>query len=95
MSFLYFTEPLTPENLTIAEVNTTCIKLCWKNFTLVERKGLGNYIITYRPSGASGQPEMTVRVPWTENCTTICNLTPGVEYELSVSVALMTRTSCK
>ena len=91
---LLYTEPPAPENITIAERNTTSLKICWKRFTLVELNGLGNYTITYRPGG-SREAETTVSVPWTVNCTMIHNLTPGVEYEITILVSLSTKTSSK
>ena len=92
---LYCTEPPALENLMVAERNMTSIKICWKGFTLVELQGVGNYTIVYHRAGTSRQGATTINVPWTDNCVTIHNLTPGLEYDIAVSISLTSRTSGK
>ena len=77
-----------PENVVVVRFNPTSIGVSWNKFTLVELKGLANYIVTYtiiidsrkRQSEVGG----TVIVPWTQNQAVISGLQPGAEYDVTV-----------
>ena len=62
--------------------------MSWDSQTLVELKGLADYIITYYPtSSMKRQAGNTVTVAWTVNNVVISNLEPGVQYNVSVSTS--------
>ena len=83
--------PEQPKNVMINRVDATTMMVSWDKLTLVELKGLADYVITYSLGGGSRkrQTEGTVTVPWTENSVTISNLQSGAAY----SVAVGARTS--
>ena len=78
-----------PENVVVVRFNPTSIGVSWNKFTLVELKGLANYIVTYtiiidsrkRQSEVGG----TVTVPWTRNQAVITGLQSGAEYNVTVT----------
>ena len=73
----------------LVRFNPTSIGVSWNKFTLVELKGLANYIVTYtiiidsrkRQSEVGG----TVTVPWTRNQAVITGLQSGAEYNVTVT----------
>ena len=82
--------PDQPMNVVINRVDPTTMIVSWDKLTLVELRGLADYIVTYSLGGGSRkrQAEDMVRVPWTENSVTIGNLQAGAAY--SVTVGAMT-----
>ena len=63
--------------------------MSWNKFTLVELKGLANYIVTYTIiiiDSRKRQSELggTVTVPWTQNQAVISGLQSGAEYDVTV-----------
>ena len=77
--------PPSPENLVVVRFNPTSIVVSWNKFTLVELKGLADYIVMYtiiieRQSELGG----TVTVPWTQNQAVISGLQSGAEYNVTV-----------
>ena len=74
----------------MSKVNFTAIDVSWDKQTLVELKGLADYIVEYSPVDvlkSKRQIGNTVTVPWTENHVIIPNLTPGAKYDISVSTS--------
>ena len=82
-----FAVPPPPENVVVVRFNPTSIGVSWTKFTLVELKGLANYIVTYSIiNSRKRQSELggTVTVPWTQNQVIIPGLQPGAEYDITV-----------
>ena len=83
--------PPPPNNVVVVRFNSTSIRVSWTKFTLVELKGLANYIITYtiiidsrkRQSEVGG----TVIVPWTQNQIILSGLQSGAEYDVTVKTS--------
>ena len=86
--FVSFPEPPLPENIVVVRFNPTSIGVSWNKFTLVELKGLANYIVTYTIiiDSRKRQSELggTVTVPWTQNQAVISGLQSGAEYDITV-----------
>ena len=80
--------PPSPENVVVKRFNPTSIGVSWTKFTLVELKGLANYIVTYNIiiDSRKRQSELggTVTVPWTQNQVIISGLQPGADYDITV-----------
>ena len=80
--------PPPPENIVFVRFDPTSIGVSWNKFTLVELKGLANYIVTYtiiidsrkRQSEVGG----TMTVPWTRNQVIVTGLQSGAEYDVTV-----------
>ena len=80
--------PPPPKNIKIMRINSTAIEVSWDRQTLVELKGLAEYVIMYNEAvSRRRQAGNTVTVPWTENNVTISNLMPGVEYSVTVGAS--------
>ena len=83
-----FPVPPPPENVVLVRFNPTSIGVSWTKFTLVELKGLANYIVMYTIiiNSRKRQSELggTVTVPWTQNQVIISGLQPGAEYDVTV-----------
>ena len=80
----------------VSRVNSTAIDVSWDSQTLLELKGLADYVVTYyQVSSEKRQAGNTVTVPWTENNVVISNLTQGVDYNVSVSTSTSVGTSGK
>ena len=81
--------PPPPENVVVVRFDSTSIGVSWTKYTLVELKGLANYIVTYniiigsrrRQTGLGG----TITVPWTQNRVIVSDLQPGADYDVTVS----------
>ena len=62
--------------------------MSWTKFTLVELKGLANYIVSYNIIIGSRKRQTELRgtkiVNWTENQVIISGLQPGAEYDVTV-----------
>ena len=80
--------PPPPENIIIQRFDSTSIGVSWTKFTLIELKGLANYIITYNIIIGSRKRQSqlggTMTVPWTQNQIIISGLQPGAEYDITV-----------
>ena len=89
--FSTYLVPLQPMNVNVERVDATTMIVSWDKLTLVELKGLADYVVTYSLGGGSRkrQAEGMVMVPWTNNSVTIRGLQSGAAY----SVAVGTRTS--
>ena len=84
------TEPPSPKNVVVYKINSTAINVTWDKQTLVELKGLADYTVEYSMAVSNQKRQIlsgVVTVPWTESNILITNLTPGVQYDVSVSVA--------
>ena len=83
--------PPPPENVVLVRFNPTTIGVSWNKFTLVELKGLANYIVTYTiiidSRKRQSEVEGTVTVPWTQNQAIISGLQSGAEYDVTVRTA--------
>ena len=81
--------------MVVVRFDSTSIGVSWTKFTLVELKGLANYIVTYNIIIGSRKRQLggTVTVPWTENRVIISNLQPGAEYDVTVSTSTAAGTS--
>ena len=79
-------EPPAPENVVVVRFDSTSIGVSWTKFTLVELKGLANYIITYNVIISSRKRQFggTIIVPWTQNQVIISDLQPGAEYDVTI-----------
>ena len=83
-------EPPTPKNVVVYKINSTAINVTWDKQTLIELKGLADYTVEYSMAVSNRKRQIlsgVVTVPWTESNVLITNLTPGVQYDVSVSVA--------
>lgn len=71
------------------KINSTAINITWDKQTLVELKGLADYIIEYSLAVPNRRRQSSgiVSVPWTESYVIVTNLTPGAQYDVSVSVS--------
>ena len=91
--------PPSPENVAVVRFNPTSIGVTWNKFTLVELKGLANYIVTYTIiiDSRKRQSELggTVTVPWTQNQAVISGLQPGAEYNITVTTSTAAGVSGK
>ena len=96
IDFVVFTFPSSniivppfPENVVIVRFDRTSIEVRWKKFTLVELKGLANYIVSYSTISTSRmqQTSNTIILPWSENSVVIRNLHPGTQYRILFSVS--------
>ena len=80
--------PPPPENVIVVRFDSTSIGVSWTKFTLIELKGLANYIVTYSIiiGSRKRQTELegTKIVNWTENRVIISGLQPGAEYDVTV-----------
>lgn len=87
--FFHSTVPPPPKNVLFSNVNSTAINVTWDKQTLVELKGLADYIVEYSQyiPNRKRQSGNTVIVPWTENHVIISNLKQGAQYSVSVSVS--------
>ena len=89
--FVLFPEPPLPENVVVVRFNPTSIGVSWNKFTLVELKGLADYIVTYTIiiDSRKRQSELggTVTVPWTQNQVIITGLQSGAEYDVTVRIS--------
>ena len=89
--------PPPPENVVVVRFDSTSIGVSWTTFTLVELKGLANYIVTYNIiiGSRKRQTELggMITVPWTQNRVIIQNLQPGAEYDITVSTSTTTGMS--
>ena len=82
--------PPAPLNVVVVRFDSTSIGVSWTKFTLVELKGIANYIVTYNIIiGSRKRQELggTITVPWMENRVIISNLQPGAEYDITVSTS--------
>ena len=87
-----FTVPPPPENVVVKRFDSTSIGVSWTKFTLVELKGLADYIIAYNiiidstTSSRKRQTQLggTMTVPWTQNHIIISGLQTGAEYNVTV-----------
>ena len=81
--------PPPPENVIVVRFDSTSIGVSWTKFTLVELKGLANYIVTYNIIIGSRKRQLggTITVPWTQNQVIIRDLQPGAEYDVTVSTS--------
>ncbi|MCP9261710.1 Tyrosine-protein phosphatase 10D [Dirofilaria immitis] len=71
------TKPYSPENLTIAELNTTCVRLSW---FLTSRTGADSISISYRLDRAN-TPWTNITIQSNQTSIEICNgLQPGRTY---------------
>ena len=79
--------PPPPNNVVVVRFDSTSIGVSWTKLTLVELKGLANYIVTYNIIIGSRKRQLggTMTVPWTENRVIISGLQPGAEYDITVS----------
>ena len=79
----------------VVKFDSTSIGVSWTKFTLVELKGLANYIVTYNIIIGSRKRQLggTVTVPWTTSRIIITDLQPGAEYEVTVSTSTAAGTS--
>ena len=80
--------PPPPENIVVVRFDSTSIGVSWTKFTLVELKGLANYIVTYNVIIGSRKRQTELRgtkvVNWTENQVIISGLQRGAEYDVTV-----------
>ena len=82
--------PPPPQNVVFVRFNPTSIGVSWTKFTLVELKGLANYIVTYsiiinsKKRQSENELEGTITVPWTQNQVIISGLQSGAEYDVTV-----------
>ena len=80
--------PPPPENIVVVRFDSTSIGVSWTKFTLVELKGLANYIVTYNIIISSRKRQTELRgtkvVNWTENQVIISGLQRGAEYDVTV-----------
>ena len=63
-------------------LNGTTMNVSWSSLTLVEARGILHYRITYRP--INGQSTSSVDVDGNSNFIIITDLSPGVEYIVTV-----------
>ena len=82
-------EPPSPRNVVVFKINSTALNVTWDKQTLVELKGLADYIVVYSPvvPKKKRQSSKMVTVPWTESHVIITNLTVGAQYDITVSVS--------
>ena len=78
--------PSPPVNVVVVRFDSTSIGVSWTKLTLVELKGLANYVVTYNIIIGSRKRQLggTVTVPWTENRVIISDLQPGADYDITV-----------
>ena len=83
--------------MAIVKSDFTSIEVSWKKFTLVELKGLANYVITYSVTTLVRKRQLggTITVPWTENSVIIRHLNPGAQYDVTVTTSTSARMSSK
>ena len=81
--------------MVVVRFDSTSVGVSWTRFTLVELKGLANYIVTYNIIIGSRKGPLggTLTVPWTQNRVIISNLQPGAEYDVTVSTSTTAATS--
>ena len=63
-------------------LNGTTVNVSWSSLTLVEARGILHYRITYRP--VNGQSTSSVDVDGNNNFIITTDLSPGVEYIVTV-----------
>ena len=91
--------PPPPENVVVKRFDSTSIGVSWTKFTLVELKGLADYIVTYSiiidSTSRKRQPQLggTMTVPWTQNHIIISGLQTGAEYTITVRTSTAAGTS--
>ena len=86
---LFSVVPPPPLNVRATQLNATTIGISWTKYTLVELKGLANYVITYDIINASRRRGFggTITVPWRDNQAFITNLHSGAQYIISVGTS--------
>lgn len=89
--------PPSPKNILVSKISSSAINVSWDQQTLVELKGLAEYMVTYGQINSDGKRQSsntaTVTVPWTENHVIISNLKSGAQYTVSVSATTSAGTS--
>ena len=75
--------------MVVYKINSTALNVTWDKQTLVELKGLADYVVEYSLVVPNRRRQLsdTITVPWTESHVIITNLTPGAQYDVSVSVS--------
>lgn len=75
--------------------SVTTIRVSWTKLTLVDLKGLANYVVTYDIIISSRKREFggMITVPWTNSSAVITNLQPGAQYIVSVKTSTSTGIS--
>ena len=88
-NYIPIPEPPAPKNVVVVRFDSTSIGVSWTKFTLVELKGLANYIVTYNIIIGSRKRQLggTITVPWTQNQVIISDLQPGAEYDVTVTTS--------
>ena len=81
--------PPPPKNVLISSINSTAINVSWDKQSLVELKGLADYVIEYHRVILNRKRQINdqVTVPWSQNHIVISNLTPGARYNVFVSAS--------
>lgn len=86
---LFSLVPPPPVNVRASQLNATTIGVSWTKYSLVELKGLANYVITYDIIIASRRRDFggSITVPWRDNQAFVTGLHPGAEYIISVGIS--------
>ena len=87
--------PPPPTNVVVVRFDSTTIGVSWTKFTLVELKGLANYIVTYDIVIGSRKRQLggMITLPWTQSQVIISDLQPGAEYDIAVRTSTTAGTS--
>lgn len=82
-------------NVRVTQFSVTTIRVSWTKLTLVDLKGLANYVVTYDIIISSRKREFggMITVPWTNSSAVITNLQPGAQYIVSVKTSTSTGIS--
>ena len=73
---------IAPFNVMAQRLNGTSMNVSWSSLTLVEARGILHYRITYHPANGGGTS--SVDVDGNNNFIIITDLSPGVEYIVTV-----------
>ena len=83
-------------NVRVTQFSATTIRVSWTKLTLVDLKGLANYVVTYSDIIISPRKREfggMITVPWTNRSAVITNLQPGAQYIVSVKTSTSTGIS--
>lgn len=79
--------PPPPRNVEVSRINPTAIQVGWDMQTLVELKGLAEYVVEYSQVTSRRRESGTVIVSWTRSSTIISDLEPDEAYRVTVSTS--------
>lgn len=88
-AWFLFTVPPPARNVRFSRINSSSINVTWEKQSLIELKGLANYIIEYNQVSSNRKKQLRnrVSVAWTEVHVVISNLIQSSKYTIFVQTS--------